>query len=331
MILYDEVKVKEGIQGVLKLRNHVNEIIDELYEKGIKNICFLGIGGTYASSMQVVNHMQERSELEVICQNAAEYLTTGNKRIHRGTLMVISSVTGSTQEMIDAVKKAKNDGVIVLGFIDDDTQPLAKAIDYEIAYSEHEQLKLFMVADRLMYLAGEFDDYEDYYHELQLHLADALIDVSQKADESALEFVCKHHNDELHYFVGAGNLWGATYSYGMCYWEEMHWKRTKTIQAGEFFHGMLEVVDRDTNVTIFVGEDYQRGLALRVAHFIPQICARYTIIDTADYELKGISSQYRGYVSPFVMRAICQKIDIYLEKINCHPTEIRRYYRQLEY
>lgn len=331
MLKFDTKEIKESVQNVLTLRPKINEIVDHIYENGIKNICFLGIGGTYASSMQVVNHMQERSAYEVICQSAAEYLTTGNRRIGEKTFMIISSVTGSTQEMVDAVDKAKSHGVTILGFIDDASKPLAKIVDYEIAYPAQEQLKFFMVADRLMYLAGEFNDYENYYHELDEHLADALIDVGIKANEFALEFVKEHHDDALHYFVGAGNQWGATYSYGMCYWEEMHWKRTKTIHASEFFHGMLEIVDRDTNITVFVGEDQQRPLALRVAHFLPRICRRYTIIDTADYELKGISPEYRGYISHLVMRMICQRIDIYLEQMNCHPTEIRRYYRQLEY
>jgi fructoselysine-6-phosphate deglycase len=31
------------------------------------------------------------------------------------------------------------------------------------------------------------------------------------------------------------------------------------------------------------------------------------------------------------LRAITQRIDAHLEKINCHPMEIRRYYRQLDY
>ena len=29
----------------------------------------------------------------------------------------------------------------------------------------------------------------------------------------------------------AANLYGATYSYAMCYWEEQHWLRAKSIHA----------------------------------------------------------------------------------------------------
>ena len=91
------------------------------------------------------------------------------------------------------------------------------------------------------------------------------MEIEKIADPFAEDFARKHLEDKLHYFVGAGCLYGATYSYAMCYWEEMHWIRTKSIHSAEFFHGMLEIVDKDTPVTVFVGEDAQRPLGLRVA------------------------------------------------------------------
>lgn len=263
--------------------------------------------------------------------NAAEYLTTGNRKVGEGTIVIISSVTGNTQEMVDGVRKVKEAGAKVLGFIDVETADLAKMVDYEIAYPGNEQLKFFMTADRFMYQAGEFSEYEELYQELDAHLAQALVEVEKAADAYGEEFAKRHMNDTIHYFVGAGNQYGATYSYAMCYWEEQHWIRTKSIHSAEFFHGMLEIIDRDTAVTVFVGEDSQRSLSLRVADFLPKICGRYNIIDTKDYELKGISEKFRGEISHLVMHAVTQRIDAHMERLNCHPMEIRRYYRRLDY
>ena len=275
--------------------------------------------------------MKERSAIETWAENAAEYLTTGNKRIGKGTIVITSSVTGSTIEVVQAVKKAQDAGAKVLGFIDIDTTELAKMVDYEIAYSANEQLKFFMVADRFMFNNGEFADYERMYEEFEKYLAVALVEVEKKADDFGKEFAKKHWNDELHYFVGAGNQWGATYSYAMCYWEEQLWIKTKSITAPEFFHGMFEIVTRDTPVTIFVGEDAQRSLSERVVNFIPRICKNYTVIDTKDYELKGISPKFRSHISHLVMHAVNNRIDAHMEEETCHPMEIRRYYRKLNY
>ncbi|MBF4695169.1 SIS domain-containing protein [Fusibacter ferrireducens] len=331
MLKFDEKKQRDSINGALNLRHEINKIADQLHAEGYKNICWLGIGGTYASCMQVVTHMKEKTALETFVENAAEYCTTGNHRIGKGTIVVISSVTGSTSEVIDGVRKAQANGAVVIGFVDVITTELAQMVDYEIAYPMNEQLKFFMLADRFMYLAGEFPRYDALYKEMEAHLADALIETEKEADAFGLAFAEKHKDDRMHYFVGAGNQWGATYSYAMCYWEEQHWIPTKSIHAAEFFHGMFEIIERDTPVTVFVTEDSQRVLGERVAQFLPRICGNYTIIDTAEYALDGFSKEFRGDISHLVIRVITNRIDMHLENINCHPMEIRRYYRKLEY
>lgn len=331
MLKFNEQAQIDSVNGALQLRSKINAIVDEVCTKGYTKICWLGIGGTWASSMQATVHMKEFSAIETWTENAAEYLTTGNKRIGKDTVIVTSSVTGNTIEVVKAVQKAKEAGATIIGFIDVETADLAKMVDYCISYPMNEQLKFYMVADRFMFNNKEFDDCEEMYQQFDKHLANALVEVEKKADAFAQEFAKKHWNDEMHYFVGAGNQWGATYSYAMCYWEEQLWIKTKSITSPEFFHGMFEIITKETNVTIYVGEDAQRSLSERVANFIPRICANYTVIDTKDYELKGISEKYRGHISHHVMHAVNNRIDAYMEKETCHPMEIRRYYRKLDY
>lgn len=331
MLKFEEQKQIDSVQGALALRPRIESIVDDICKAGFQNICWLGIGGTWASCLQAEVHMKERSAIPFFVENAAEYLTTGNKKVGEGTIVVISSVTGSTIEMVDGVRKAQAAGAKVLGFIDVETAELAKMVDWEIAYRGNEQLKFFMVADRFMFNHGEFPEYEEYYKQLDEHLAVDLVEVEKAADEFGRQFAEKHHNDAIHYFVGAGNQYGSTYSYAMCYWEEQHWIRTKSISAPEFFHGMLEIVDRDTPVTVFMGEDAQRPLSERVVRFLPRICGNYSVIDSKDYALPGIDDKFRGNLSHLVTHAVTNRIDAHMERINCHPVEIRRYYRQFDY
>lgn len=331
MYKFDEAAKVRSVNGALALRPQIQAAVEALCKKGFKNICWLGIGGTLASAMQVVVHMKERTSLEVFAQSAAEYLATGNRRVGKGTILIFSSVTGVTQEIVAGVEKAKADGATVIGFVDKADSPLARLSDYLISYPENEQLKFFMAADCFMWLAGEFEEYDAYYAEMDKHLAQALADVEKQADAFAEDYAQKHHNDELHYFVGAGNQWGATYSYAMCYWEEQHWLKTKSVHAAEFFHGTFEIIERDIPVTVYISEDSQRALGERVAKFLPRICGNYTIIDCKDYVLEGISPENRGSISHLVMHAVNNRIDVHLEHINRHPMDIRRYYRRLDY
>lgn len=337
MYKYDEQLQLDRVNGALKLRPEIEKVVDEFQNEGFSNIFFLGIGGTWASALQVEIYMKSKSSVPVFVENAAEYLLTGNRKLTEKSVVIFSSVTGSTEEMVKALHQINDLGARIFGFLDKADSPLVEVCDWVISYPENEQLKLFMVANRLMNNAGEFEDYNQYNQEMENHLAQALVDVDHKANEWAEDFAkekyqyYKERPDMPHYFVGAGNQYGATYSYAMCYWEEQLWIRTKSIQAAEFFHGMFEIVEAGTPVTVFLGEDEQRPLAERVKNFLPRITDNYLFIDSKDYELKGISEKYRGSISHLVMMRVNNRIDVYMEREFRHPMEIRRYYRQLDY
>ena len=309
---FNEQAQIDSVNGALALRPQIEKIIDQIWEEGFDGIYFIGIGGTYASSMQVEVYMRGRSKLPVFVENAAEFLTTGNKKFTNKSVVIISSVSGTTL-----------------------TQPDKQ--DYLIVYPMNEQLKFYMVANYLMYKNGEFDDYDRYNKEMEANLADVLAQVEKDSDEWAYEYAknkvafWKEHKDLPHYFIGSGNQYGATYSYAMCYWEEQMWIRTKSISCQEFFHGMQEIIVEDTPVTLFMGEDEQRPLAERVARFLPRVNANYTIIDTKEHELKGISPEFRGTISHLVMHGVNNRVDAYMELFLRHPLSIRRYYRQFDY
>lgn len=334
MLKFNEQQQIDDIQGALELRPQVEKNVDEVWEKGYDNVFYLGIGGTYASAMQAVTYINGRSDLPVYVQHAAEYYTTGNRRLTKDSLVILSSVTGTTEEVVKAVDMIKEVGATLLGFIDTAGTKLAESCDHVITYPNPgtEQIKFFMVADRLMNKNGDFPDYEEYYEELENHLAKGLVEAEKQAEDFGRAFAEKHRHDDMHYFIGAGNQWGAVYSYAMCYWEEQSWLRSKSIHAAEFLHGTLEIVDETTPVTLFLGEDEQRPLAERVKNLLPRICGNYTFIDSKDYPIEGISEKNRGRVLPhLLMHCVTQRIDAHVEKLNCHPLDIRRYYRQFDY
>ncbi|MFV0361848.1 MAG: SIS domain-containing protein [Suipraeoptans sp.] len=337
MLKFDEKKKLDSVNGALALRPEIEKIVDKIYKDGFDNVYFLGIGGTWASGMQVEVYMRGRSNLPIFVENAGEFLTTGNKRLTDKSVVIFSSVTGSTTEMIDAVKKVREIGARVFGFIDIDNTPMTPLCDYLISYPENEQLKFYMVAHRLMFNNGEFPEYDKYNLEMEKYLSKALVQIEKEVDEWATDYAAgkyeyvKQHPEMPHYFIGAGNQWGATYSYAMCYWEEQLWIRTKSITSIEVLHGTLEIIDAETPVTLFMGEDEQRALSERVSRFLPMVCKNYTIIDSKDYALEGISDEFRGSVSHLVMHAVNNRIDVHMEDEFRHPMVIRRYYRQFDY
>ena len=230
MVKFDEKNQVDSVNGALALRPEIESIVDRYLTAGIRNLCWLGIGGTWASCLQVVCHMKESTDMDVFAANAAEYCATGDLRIGEGTLVVISSVTGTTAEVVDAVKLVRQRGAKVLGFIDKPDSELAGLVDECISYKSNEQLKFFMTADYILHRQGCFRDYAAYYAQLEAHLAQDLVEIEKQTDSFAEEFARKHMNDALHYFVGAG--WARTASGNWdCGWRNSCPESAKTIPS----------------------------------------------------------------------------------------------------
>ena len=107
-----------SVNGALALRPQIEKIIDEIWEQGFDGIYFIGIGGTYASAMQAEVYMRGKSALPVFVENAAEFLTTGNKRFTKNSVVILSSVSGNTKEMVQLVDRVHEIGARVFSFID---------------------------------------------------------------------------------------------------------------------------------------------------------------------------------------------------------------------
>lgn len=71
----------------------------------------------------------------------AEYYTTGNKRLTEKSFVILSSVTGTTQEVVQAVQEIKKVGATLFGFIDAKDSLLADLCDYVVTYPARELSK----------------------------------------------------------------------------------------------------------------------------------------------------------------------------------------------
>ncbi|MBQ6855759.1 MAG: SIS domain-containing protein, partial [Lachnospiraceae bacterium] len=73
MLKFDEKQQLDSVNGALALRPEIERIVDEIQNRGFDAIYFLGIGGTWASAMQVEVYMRGKSAIPVFVENAAEF------------------------------------------------------------------------------------------------------------------------------------------------------------------------------------------------------------------------------------------------------------------
>lgn len=324
-----------GNEAVAK-REEIEKVVDEISAKGYKNIFLIGSGGTIAMMYPFEYILKSNSTVEVHAEIAAELLVMNNRHLSKDSVCIFASVTGTTKETVAAAEFCKEKGATTIGLVAEPSTPLAETVDYCIS-TGHEKhsfdtffLHLQLLTFRFIHNNDEFAQYEQFAKEITL-LPEGIVNALKAFDSRAEQFAIKHKDTDYHMLVGAGNLWGNTYSYAMCILEEMQWIKSKSIHAAEFFHGTLELVEDDTSVILFKGEDETRPLVDRVERFTEKITNELFIIDTKDYPLEGISEEFRKHFAVNLNWALTGRISVYLERERNHPLELRRYYRKMEY
>lgn len=331
VLKFNEEEFLEEISSAAGLRGEIEGVVVSLLERGIKNIYFIGSGGSYADLLPYEYLMRSRSDLPSRTAIGPEFALVPDTAFGEGSLAIFGSATGTTDDVNKVIEFAKEQGAYTIGFTGKADSPFAKALDHVFLSSAHSyDVQLLLFLSKLMSERGEFDDYEKFADQLGL-LPSLLVDVAKQAEPAAQAFAEKHKDTDYHFLVGSGNVWGYTYLYSMCVLEECQWLRTTRVHAAEFFHGSLELIEKDTSVVLFVGEDETRPLMDRVEKFATKYSDDVSVFDTADYPLPGIDAKYRALLSPLVIGTIAARISKHLEKVRDHDLGLRRYYRVVEY
>ncbi|MGW5373722.1 SIS domain-containing protein, partial [Streptomyces sp. NPDC004011] len=239
----------------------------------------------------------------------------------------------TTDDSLRAIEYCRARGAHTVGFTGYPESPVARSVDTALisepkAWPFDVQLLLFM--GRLLSRRGEFEGYERLADELA-ELPRVLVDVARRAEPAASDFAEAHKDTDYHFLIGGGNLWGFTYLYSMCILEEMQWLRTTRVHSAEFFHGSLELLEEDTSVIVFQGEDETRALTDRAEAFARRVSKDVTVFDTRDYPLEGISPEFRGLLAPLVLDTVMDRVSKHLERVRDHSLDLRRYYRVMDY
>lgn len=332
MISFDEQAIMDNGAYIYAQRAEIERIADEVCGQGFDSIIFTSSGGSLAMMQPFDYLVSTMSDIPVQSQISADLLTVGNRRIGKGTIAFMASKSGDTKETVAAAKAVKDAGCTIISTLGVENSPLGELSDYSVVYKNGRPMEmvLYLLIGKILNNKGYFDEYDRFADELA-NLPSALVSVGKAADCMAREYALKHQNDPYQIWIGSGNLWGPTYSFAMCVLEESQWLRTKSVSSPEFFHGTIELVEPGVCVALAMTEAQTRPLDERVARFCNEYADDFTVFDTRDYELPGISDEFRWMLSPVVLNAVLSRVSKNFEQIRDHSLDIRRYYRKVEY
>lgn len=337
MFNFDESRYEGVVNNAIALRPQIEAAVDKICGEGYSNIFFIGCGGTYAHALPMKYWIDSSSRIEVYSMIAAEFMAMGHKKFSKDSVCVFSTRSGNTKEIVAAAKYCKEAGARTIVYVSNDHTPVCEFADYKLySFAEDdclcEAIYTFMITliARFMKNAGEFSKYDQFVKEYE-GVTPYLIKAKGQYEDRCAKMAAEHKDTPYHMVVGSGMLWGEAYDYAMCILEEMQWIKTKSIHAAEFFHGTIELLEEDTSMILFYGEDETRPLMDRVMNFASKVSKVINVFDTKEVELPFTDPEFRKIVSPLVMYAITERLSCFLEKERQHPLTTRRYYRQMEY
>jgi fructoselysine-6-phosphate deglycase len=337
MLNLDEDRFVRIQSGAVGLATEIDRVISDELGKGATSLFFMGAGGAGILMLPAFDLLRSTSTMDVRLELPAEVVRVGSPVLGAQSLVVIPSLSGTTPESLEALAYCQQRGATVITLTGDATSPLAQAADHNLTNeaaddtsSESFYLQSLLIALSVLKFRGELEDYDEVVAQLDL-LPPLLLEVKRSFEVEAEKLAEQMSDETYHVVTGAGSTWPQAWYYGMCILEEMQWIRTRPVHASDFFHGTLELVEKDVSVVVLAGEDLSRPLVQRVLDFVPRYTENVKVLDSAAAELPGISARVRALVSPVVLATMLERLSAHLEVKRDHPLTTRRYYKRVAY
>lgn len=337
MLNFDEVIYKETIDKGVSLSKEIMSMADKIASEGYDNVFFLGVGGSLSIMKGVANIMRNVSaKIDFFAESAAFVGVSDNKRLTEKSCVIMISKSGDTKETLAAASILKSRNIRIFAITGDSNSPIAKlsycnVVNPQKVGSELMYIMLLLFNLRLAYHTGEFKYYDEFVSDMS-KISTEFINAKKKFDPIAEELAKKYSNETYQLWIGTGNVTDEVYLFAMCILEEMLWIRTKSITSEEFFHGTLEIVEKDTFVGLVKNMDETRVLDERAERFLKNITEKLFVLDLKEYISNTINEKFYSLLSPAFMSILCSdRIANHLSKEKNHDLNIRRYYRKLEY
>lgn len=337
MLKFDESKYKNDLIAQVEAIDEGKKIADEITKQGYDNIFFVGVGGTYAMMMNFVTLAKQYTKVPVYLEQAGELILTDNPELTKNSIVITGSKSGDTKEIVEIEKWLKDKGIRIAAMVLSKDSPVGELCDWRIPLQtfkgvEFEYLSMYGIFYGLLADNGDFPKFSEFHEQIKENMVDGIIKVQKDFDSRAEEIAAKYYNTDYQLWIGGGELWGEIYLYTMCILEEMQWLKTKAVTSAEFFHGTLELVEKDTPVFLIKGVGKYRSLDERAEKFLKKENNNLTVIDVNDYMIDGFDDEFKAIISPIISTIVLNgRLSKHLEAHSGHDLDMRRYYRQFEY
>src|SRR4051794_1886041 len=304
----------EKLQQTIDQRPAIDAVVTRLVEQGLRNVYFVGAGGSLICSYPAHHLLQRKAAIPAFQLQSDELNCSTPALMGPGSLVVLASYTGTTKETVAAARTAKASGATVIA-VARQGSPLAEAVD--VAFRGKSDMFELLVAYAVLTATGADLDPASLDTGLGA-LPKATLRAVEESDDRLRDIAGALKDEPIIYTLGSGPSYGWAYGLAMCYLQEMQWKHAAGFNAGEFFQGAFEMVTEDTAVLLFLGEDPSRPMAERAKAFLDTYTRKSHSLDVRDLSLPGVPAELRGDLSPIVLSEVATRLAQHFEAARGH-------------
>jgi fructoselysine-6-P-deglycase FrlB-like protein len=324
------------LERAVSQRPIADAIAAEVIARGIRTVYFVGMGGSWASSVPVTSQLQTSvPEIAVFNINAAEFSALYLPVIARNTLVVAASHSGGTPETVAAAVAAKERGALVVSVAIDDDNALSAPADFRLTYGSDRTItsaKYVLLSDLAYGLAAAFghtDAAEAGRSALQ-GVPQLTLAATEKAEPALAAIAAELGAADNIYVLASGPLSGLAYLLSVCYFVEMQWKKSTHFTTGDFFHGPFELATDRMPYILFAGADATRAHAERAKTFFSTWDDNLHVLDAQEL-IAGVSDEERLAIQHIPMASITMRLADHFEATTGHSLDERRYMHKVAY
>ena len=319
------------LRFALSQRPQIETLANQVVTAGLQNVFLVGVGASLVVMYPTAYLFERHSRHAPVFQlTSNEFVFRRPATMGKGSLLVVSSHTGTTAETVEAARVARKAGATVVAISRDSDNPLAEAADARFVYRSEDTItdaKLILIGQlglALLERAGDFSGYAGAMRALDA-LPDALLATKLETESRNGEIARQLQNEPITYVLGSGSSFGTAYLFAMCFLQEMQWMHAVALNAGEFFHGAMEMVTDEVAVIVLLGEDETRPMAERAEAFVRKHSRKGVFIDSRDLRLPGVEPAWRPLVSPFALSSVLTRLASHYAAVRGHSLDLRRY------
>lgn len=255
---------------------------------------FLG-GGASLSAMHGGAYLLERfTGVPASVGTGWQFLSRTPLAVDEHATVVLASYSGETPEILEAKRFAESRGARVVAVTNTPETPLAQGADHVLDFQSKAVFTAplaicYALAAGIMEGRGESREAAREVRDGLLALPPKMATQAERTVDLARELARQAADVDAFYVVGSGPNYGLAYKLALSVVIENLWKDAAPVDAGEFYHGPIEIVpptgageDRRAFLHL-VGTDASRHVSEQAVRFCASKAARNLVFDAAEY------------------------------------------------